>query len=102
MSDTSEGPFLFTYVKPVSALHDVPPPYLIVDLRPVNERAFPVFISKFMEQVKQPDFSDGQRIHTFKLSLLSIVLTAADWIEPVEKAVAGIVHSVGDKENDSK
>lgn len=101
-SDISQGPFLFTYAKPVTALNSVPPPYLIVDLRPVHERAFPVFISKFMEQVKSPDFADGKRIHSFKLRLLSIVLTAADWIEPVEKAVAGIVHSSGDKEKGGK
>jgi hypothetical protein len=102
MSDISEGPFLFTYARPVTALSTLPPPYLIVDLRPVHERAFPVFISKFMEQVKRPDFADGERIHGFKLSLLSIILTAADWIQPVQKAVAGIVHSAGDDAKDDK
>ncbi len=102
MSDISQGPFLFTYASPVTSLATVPPPYLIVDLRPVHERAFPVFVSKFMEQVKRPDFADGERIHNFKLSLLSIVLTAADWIEPVQKAVAGIVHSSSDAGKDGK
>jgi hypothetical protein len=102
LSDTSQGPFLFTYARPVTDLQNVPPPYLIVDLRPVHERAFPVFVSKFMEQVKRPDFADGERIHSFQLSLLSIILKAADWIEPVQNAVAGIVHSTGDQTKDEK
>jgi hypothetical protein len=48
------------------------------------------------------DFVDGQKIDTLTLKFLSIVLTATDWVTPVQTAIAGpvqtaiagIVHSV--------
>ncbi len=61
----------------------VPPPFLFVDLSNVHERAFDEFVAAYKEQVKRANFSDRERIDTFRLSLLSIVLTAADWVGPI-------------------
>lgn len=101
-SDLSKGPFLLTYKEPVTALENIPPPYLFVDLQQVHEKAFSTFLTKFKEQVKRQNFSDAQRLHTFTLKLLSITLTAADWIAPVNKTVADIVHYVDKKDLDKK
>jgi hypothetical protein len=90
--DLSRGPYLFTYARPVSNLSPVPPPYLFVDLSPVHERAFSEFIAAYKAQVKRSDYTDRERIETFRLRLLSIVLTATDWIGPARAAVADIVH----------
>jgi hypothetical protein len=94
-TDISEGPFLFTYGKPVTGLTKVPPPYLFVDLREIKEGAFRHFLSRFKEQVKREDFTDGQRISTLSNSLLNIVLTAADWIGSVKKEITDIVYPAG-------
>ncbi|MFN3659342.1 MAG: hypothetical protein ACK4UO_19015 [Pseudolabrys sp.] len=95
-SDISEGPFLFTYAKPVTTLQKVPPPYLIADLRPpMHVRAFETILSRFKEQVKSKDFADDQRIHTFGTSLLSILLTTADWTDLVARDIGTVVHTIG-------
>jgi hypothetical protein len=91
--DLSRGPFIFAYAKPASKLSPVPPPFLFMDLSDVHERAFPEIIAAFKAQVKREDISDGERIHTLRLTLLNIALTAADWLVPVQKAVADIVYS---------
>ena len=72
----------------------VPPPFLFIDLSDVHERAFPEVIAAFMAQVKRKDISDRAKIDTLKLKLLSIVLTGASWVAPVQKAMADIVHAV--------
>jgi hypothetical protein len=93
--DLSRGPYLFTYARPLSNLSPVPPPYLFVDLSPVHERAFSEFIAAYKAQVKRTDYTDQERIETFRLRLLSIVLTAADWVGPAGTAVADILHMAG-------
>ena len=70
------------------------PPYLFIDLSNVHERAFGEFIAAYKEQVKRNDFSDLERIDTFRLRVLSIILTAADWVGPIKGAVADTVHLV--------
>jgi hypothetical protein len=91
--DLSRGPYIFTYGKPASSLEPVPPPFLFADLSDVHERAFGEFVAAFKSQVKQEDISDGARINSLRLRVLNVVLTAADWISPIQKAVADIVHS---------
>jgi hypothetical protein len=93
-SDLSRGPFIFTYAEPASKLAPIEPPYLLVDLREVHPRAFPEFVSAFQAQVKSEDVTGGARLHTLRLKILNMVLTAADWTTPVQKAVADIAHSV--------
>jgi hypothetical protein len=89
------GPYIFTYAQPASKLDPVPPPFLLIDLSGVHERAFPEIVAAFLEQVVRKDFSDREKIDTFRLHLLNITLTAADWISPVQKAMADIVHIAG-------
>jgi tetratricopeptide (TPR) repeat protein len=90
--DLSKGPFIFAYAKPASKVTPVPPPFLFVDLSDVHERAFPDFIAAFKAQVKREDISDRVKIDTLRLKVLSIVLTAADWVTPVHRAIAEVVH----------
>jgi hypothetical protein len=94
--DLSRGPYLFSYAHPASTLLPMPPPYLFVDLSDVHELAFGEFISAYKAQVKRTDIADLERIETLRLRLLSIVLTARDWVNPIKKAVGDIVHIVKD------
>ncbi len=91
--DLSRGPYIFTYASPASSMDSVPPPFLFVDLSDVHEQAFGELIAAFRSQVKRDDISDQARIRTLRLMILGIALTAADWVNPVEKAIADIVHS---------
>lgn len=91
-TDLSRGPYLFTYKHPMSTLSPVPPPYLFVDLSYVHERAFGEFIAAYKEQVKRTDYTDLQRIDNLRIRLLNILLMAADWIDPIKKSMASIIH----------
>lgn len=90
-SDLSRGPYLFTFVRPSSTLVPVPPPYLFVDLSSVHQRAFGEFVAAYKEQVKRSDYSDLERVKNFRLRILNIILTAADWIGPIEETIAEVV-----------
>jgi hypothetical protein len=93
----SAGPYIFTYANPASSLRPVPPPFLFVDLSDINPQAFPEIISTFRAVVKQDDISDDAKLHSLRLKVLNIALTAADWVDPVQRAIAGIVHSATGK-----
>jgi hypothetical protein len=90
--DLSRGPYIFTYPQPASEVTPVPPPFLFMDLSDVHERAFPEIIAAFRAQVKHEDISDRAKVDTLRLKLLSVVLKAADFVAPVQKAMADIVH----------
>lgn len=98
-NDLSGGPYLLTYATKVSDLSPLPPPFLFVDLTNVRPRAFPLFVAEYAAQVKRPDFSDGERLSDFRLQLLNVMLTAADWVQPVSAAVADIAHFAEAKKN---
>jgi acylphosphatase len=89
------GPYIFTYARPASSLEPVSPPFLFVDLSNVRQEAFPEFIDAFRSQVKQEDVADGAKIHSMRLTILNITLTAASWIVPVKAAIADIIHDAG-------
>jgi hypothetical protein len=91
-TDLSRGPYLFTFSRPASNLARVPPPYLFVDLSSVHERAFAEFVTAYKEQVKRADYSDAERIDNLRLTVLNVILTAADWIGPVKGAIADTVY----------
>lgn len=101
-SDLSRGPYIFAYAKPASKVTPVPPPFLFMDLSDVHERAFPEFIAGFRAEVKREDITDGAKIKTLRLKVLNIVLTTADWLVPVRKAVADIVYSAGGQSEKDK
>jgi hypothetical protein len=63
-----------------------------LDLSSVHERAFVEFIAAYKAQVKRPDYTDLGRVDNLRLHLLSIVLTAADWVDPIKGAIADILH----------
>ena len=96
--DLSRGPYIFTYASPASNMNSVPPPFLFVDLSNVHAQAFGEFIAAFRAQVKRDDITDQARIRTLRLTVLNVALTAADWVNPVEGAMADIVHSPSDDE----
>ena len=102
--DLSRGPYIFTYASPASKIEPVPPPFLFVDLSDVHERAFGELLAAFQAQVKREDITDQAKIHTMRLNILQVALTAADWVSPVQKAVADIVRSAtgGDDKKDDK
>jgi tetratricopeptide (TPR) repeat protein len=101
--DRSRGPYIFSHATPASIVGPVPPPFLFMDLSNVHERAFPEIVAAFRAQVKREDISDGAKIKTLKFKLLNITLEAADWLVPVQKAMANIVYSPsGQTEKDKK
>jgi hypothetical protein len=91
--DLSRGPYIFTYASPASNMNSVPPPFLFIDLSDVHEQAFNELLAAFKAQVKRDDVSDQARIRTLRLTILQIALKAADWVSPVQKALADVVHS---------
>lgn len=91
-NDLSDGPYLLTYARRISDRTPLPPPFLFVDLTRVHPRAFRQFLAAYASQVKRPDFSDGDRVDDFHLSLGNITLTAADWVQPVAAAVSDLLH----------
>jgi hypothetical protein len=101
-NDLSGGPYILTYATKVSDLSPLPPPFLFVDLTNVRPRAFPLFVAAYAAQVKRPDFSDGERLSDFRLQLVNIILTAADWVQPVSAAVADIAHFAEAKKSDGE
>lgn len=89
------GPYLLTHPRPQSQLETVELPYLFVDLSHVRERAYPEFIRAVKEQVRRPDFTDRERIDSFRLRLLNITLSAEDWVRPVSDGIEGIISLTG-------
>jgi hypothetical protein len=97
-SDQSSGPYIFTYRHPATDADPMPSPFLLVDLSNVHEKAFPEFLRAYKEQVKRKNIADAERIKTFRLRVVSIVLTGADFIVPMENALQRIVHLSSDAE----
>jgi hypothetical protein len=72
----------------------LPPPFLFVDLTNIHQRAFGQIVSAYLSQVKTEEFADRTKIDTFRLKLLNLILIAADSMQPISAAVAGMVHQV--------
>jgi hypothetical protein len=87
-----QGPFLFTYAHPASTLNQIPPPFIFVDLSSVDQGAFAEYIEAYKEQVKSADVTDGSKINTIRLKVLSLIMSATGILNPIEKSVAGILH----------
>ena len=89
----SGGPYILTGARPASSLEPVPPPFLFVDLSDINPHAYPEFISAFRAVVKQEDVTDDGKLHSQRLKVLNLALTAADWIPKTKKSVVDIAHA---------
>ena len=92
-SGFGRGPFLFTYGHPISNLNAIDPPFLFVDLSSVEEAGFSEYLDAFKAQIKSDDINDGSKINTVRLKLLSLILLGTGILDPVEKAVAEILHT---------
>lgn len=78
-----QGPYLFSYVRPITNLDAIPPPYLFADLSGVHEEALPIFLNAYKEQVLRTDYTDLERIETLRLKFLNWVLYAKDVLHGV-------------------
>ena len=56
----------------------------------MHDRAFAEFVSAY--KVKRGNYTDRERIDNMRLRLLTIALTAADWMDPIKGATAEILH----------
>ena len=89
----SGGPYILANARPASTLEPVPPPLLFVDLSDVNPRAYPEFISAFRAAMKQEDTTDDAKLHSLRLKVLNVALTAGDWTPNAKKSIVDIVHA---------
>jgi hypothetical protein len=96
-SGYGKGPFLFTYVHPVSGLGNLslPPPFLFVDLSTVEPAAFAEYVDAYKAQVKSEDISDRSKIDTIRLRVLKVITAAASLLNPIDTAMANILHAPG-------
>jgi hypothetical protein len=98
--DENGGPYIITYSKQIGSTSPLPPPFLLVDLTPVDESAFDTLVSSYLVQVRADKFDDRTKIDTFRNKLLTLILRSARSLEPITAALLGIVHQV--KTADSK
>jgi len=61
---------------------------LIVDMSNVNPRAFQFFIERVKQQVGVQDLRDESRINDTFTRIVSLVLDAADVVDPTARAVS--------------
>jgi hypothetical protein len=89
------GPYLLSHADLLLDAEAVTPPYLLVDLSDVHPGAFGEMVQAVMAQVMLEDFTSREKIDTLHLQFLTIVLTAADWVDPIRKSIAEII-TMGD------
>ncbi|WP_245257153.1 hypothetical protein [Methylocystis rosea] len=97
--DETSGPYIVTYAKQIGNTSPLPPPFLLVDLTPVDESAFGTLVSSYLSQVQEEKFDDRKKIDTFRNTLLNLILHSARSLEPITAALLGIVHQVNATEN---
>lgn len=85
------GPYLLTHANLLTGANVLTPPLLLVDLSDVHQAAFGELVSAVKQQIMLPDFSSREKIDTLRLQLLTITLTAADWLDPIRESIAEIV-----------
>jgi hypothetical protein len=98
----SEGPYLFTYASPIGKTKQLIPPILFLDLSKVHQQAFATFLDVYKQQIKRNDITDGEKLNSLAIRILSLTLTAKDWMSPIEHAVADIVHLVSKEDTDAR
>lgn len=84
------GPVLATYMDPVSDQNEIPPPYLIVDLSYYNRDAMIFVLNAYKEQVMRSDFTDQERLESFRLNVLNWILFARDAIKEFSDALPNL------------
>lgn len=81
------GPVLATYSHPISQMREIPPPYLIADFSNYNTDAMLWVLNAYKEQVMRPDFTDRERLESFRLNVLNWILFARDAAKELSDAV---------------
>ncbi len=91
---TLTGPFLLTYGKPLESVAVANPPYLIVDLQPLNVNGFSHIVAMMKQQVKETDVADGHLVQNWSIRLLSTTLDVSDWLPNIVSGVRRIEGSL--------
>jgi hypothetical protein len=89
----SGGPYILTNARPASILEPIPPPFLFVDLSDINPGAYSEFTTALRAVVNQEDLTDDAKLHSVRLKVLNLGLTAAAWTPKVKKSITDIVHA---------
>jgi hypothetical protein len=93
-TDLSSGPYVVTLAKTLKQQESDPGPYLVVDLSNVHPDAFRRIVEQLKVQVRQPEFTDLQRVSQTRLELLSIILNASEMMKGVQSTMASLVELV--------
>jgi hypothetical protein len=93
-SDLSRGPYLVTLTKALREHEAAPGPYLVVDLSDIHVDAFAKIVDLMKVQIREPEFTNLQRVSTTRVALLSMILSAADWIGGVQAGMKDIVELI--------
>jgi hypothetical protein len=89
-----DGPFLFTYAKPVSKLHQIPPPFLFFDFSTIDESAFNDYLAAYEDVVKSDDYTDDSRLNGLRLRILNVIDEARSVAGPTVEAATILVHII--------
>lgn len=92
-----EGPFLFTYVRPIAPQSELDPPYLFVDLSDWPVSTYPEVIAAYRDQVKRADYTDRERIENYRLVILKFLQIAAGATPSIVKEAKEFLHVIFDK-----
>jgi hypothetical protein len=87
-----EGPFLFTYARPVSKMNSIPPPFLFFDFTDQDEAAFPDYINAYEAVLKSDDFTDDSKLKTLRLRILDVYNRARAAAGPTAEGAAKLIH----------
>jgi hypothetical protein len=87
-----EGPFLFTYARPVSKMNSIPPPFLFFDFTDQDEAAFPDYIDAYEAVLKSDDFTDDSKLKTLRLRILDVYNRARTAAGPAAEGAVKLIH----------
>ncbi|MEA2690183.1 MAG: hypothetical protein QOD51_2790, partial [Candidatus Eremiobacteraeota bacterium] len=90
---SGKGPYIVVYSHPTTA-DEATKPYLIVDMSNLHPGVYTHFIGKLKQQVAKTAFTQDQGLKSISDELLTVVLTAADCVEPAYAAVTRWVHLI--------
>jgi hypothetical protein len=87
-----QGPFLFTYARPVTKMNPIPPPFLFFDFTDHEEAAFPDYIEAYETVPKSDDFTDDSKLNTLRLRILDVFNRARAVAGPTTEGAIKLVH----------
>jgi hypothetical protein len=87
-----QGPFLFTYARPVSTMNPIPPPFLFFDFTEEDDAAFADYIEAYEGVLKSDDFTDDSKLKTLRLEILNVFNRARAAAGPTTGGAVKLVH----------